>query len=418
MPQIKRQDGENFVVYTYREILTRKTKSLLKKELNLLAKENGEFARLFLYPDGDYELILANEPGYLLAELVWSYFNQTENLIFCEKINDKEALLVVIRDGNVCLDALINIEQLGNEFLTLSGGETPYNIYIVGKDLPISELPSPETVSLPAEEIASFNILNDSVFNNLPLDESLKLLPLDAALAELPKEQLNNVKIILLTLAVCIIGISIWEIVKPKAITTPLYRAVTLTQTPPYANYNEKLSSPAPNAILIYCIKMLKYSLSIPGWLPDQMHLKKDTVVFSLKSFGGDTGLLLTWLKKHNADLQVKDGHAYLAYPLAVPNRNTPNTIYNIRDTVSLLYDGLKRSFPVGAVSIQSIKKHQHYVSVDLQISFSGISFNTLHLLAKELTNFPLVLKSFEINEINQGILSGELEVEVLGAAQ
>ena len=74
MPQILRHDGVPFVVYTYRELVTAKKYNLLKRELEMLAREHGANARFYIYPDGDLEAIFSQEEGYLLGENIWQHF--------------------------------------------------------------------------------------------------------------------------------------------------------------------------------------------------------------------------------------------------------------------------------------------------------------------------------------------------------
>ena len=113
MPQILRHDGVPFVVYTYRELVTAKKYSLLKRELEMLGREHGDNARFYVYPDGDLEAIFSKDAGYLLGENIWQHFGNPADLIYCEALADGEnALLVIVKQGSVYLDAQLPLTNL------------------------------------------------------------------------------------------------------------------------------------------------------------------------------------------------------------------------------------------------------------------------------------------------------------------
>src|SRR5665213_2262909 len=104
MPHITREDGEHFVTPSYRDILSAKKASLLKKEILLLSSNYGNFITLHRKNADQFEAAFSNEPGNLLGETVWYYFKRPNDLIYCEAISGtSEAILVIVKNGSVWL---------------------------------------------------------------------------------------------------------------------------------------------------------------------------------------------------------------------------------------------------------------------------------------------------------------------------
>ncbi|MAZ38673.1 MAG: hypothetical protein CMF49_01000 [Legionellales bacterium] len=420
MPQILRHDGVPFVVYTYRELVTAKKYNLLKRELEMLAREHGANARFYIYPDGDLEAIFSQEEGYLLGENIWQHFGNPANLIYCEALADGEnALLVVVKQGSIYLDSQLPLINLLDEFFNLIGDENQYDIYVYG-DVPLAETATEEKFAFDAGLVNSFNVLESSAYLTLETDETLKLLPIDKAIDELPRQKSNLFKIAVVLIFLFAIGYGIWSTLQTKTqistgITTQPNQTRQVTQNP-YAGYIKALQTPAPSEQLRTILARIKTLLTIPGWTPVQMNLKGQSAIFDLQGVGGNTALLMGWVKEKKADLEIKNSKASIIYTLNIPSRTRPTNIYNLRDTVSMLYDALAEIFPESNVSIGKPEKHQVYNSVIIKFSFNDVSMQILALLADELKGFPVVINAFSLNQIDHGMVSGNIELEILGA--
>lgn len=120
MPVLIRDDGSQFITRAYRELLSAKKFALQKREVTLLERDNGSFVRLFRQSNGDIEAVFSHEQGYLLGETVWHFFENSDALIYCEILDGGEkAVLVVVRQGSVFLDAEISVSQIIDEFSAL-----------------------------------------------------------------------------------------------------------------------------------------------------------------------------------------------------------------------------------------------------------------------------------------------------------
>src|SRR5688572_11892417 len=105
MPYITREDGEHFVIPSYRDVLVVKQKNQLKKEILLLSQSYGEYITLQKKGGNQYEVAFSPDTGYLLGESIWYHFKRPVDLIYCEAIpNTTEAILVIVKSSSVYLD--------------------------------------------------------------------------------------------------------------------------------------------------------------------------------------------------------------------------------------------------------------------------------------------------------------------------
>ncbi len=413
MPVIKREDGINFAVYTYREVINFKRSNLLKREVAMLAEENGEFARFFPQITGDIEVIFSRDQGYLLGESVWDHFDRANDLVFCEQLSGGEtAALVVIRGGSVYLDAEVPLENLVDEFAALTTGSNHYDIYVHG-EVPLSELPREDCFCFDAAFVKSFTELEEPVFPQLGADPDYALLPYNEAFAKLPVKRGKGIAGILAIIAVIVVGYVAWDIFKPAPPPPP--SAVIATPQNPYAAYQAALNNPSPEDILMALARGVRESFTLPGWEALSFNLNGSNADVSLQSVGGTTELLLLWVKQHNAALSVSSGRASISLQLPVKNREKIMVIYKTDDIVSMVYDRLNHTFIGATVSIKKPVTKENYQSTAMQVSLSGVAPQTLEFLGRELDNLPIVLDSASFS-LTGGLLSGNVQLSILGS--
>ncbi len=417
MPSVARDDGTDFAVYTYRELLNAKSASLLRQEIQLLQQDNGDFARFFPQPDGDYEAVFAKERGFLLGETVWEHFDQPDDLIYCEALpNGRDAILVVVRAGQVYLDAELPIINLPDEFASLVAGENQYNIYVHG-DVPLAEEASDDAFAFDEENVKSFTLLEEPAFASITAYEEYELLPVSEAIAELNLGKGKLPFYIAAVIAAVAVGYLVYDVMKPAPAPTPTV-AVKRKAAPPtqvYAAYKSALQTPSPSKILVELAMNAQQMHTIPGWEPKTMSFDGSKYLVNLKSFGGSTDILLAWVKDTHANLQVEGNSASITIPSKISNRVAPTKIYNERDLVSMLYDRMKQIIPTGGVSLGVATPKKSFVEVPLTISYSDISTDILMLFAQELQGLPIVLQTFNTS-INDGLLHGSFTILILGA--
>lgn len=414
MAQIVRYDDVEFVVLTYRELLTAATPSMMKREIQLLATENGQYVKCFPREQG-VEAVFSPDSGYLLAESVWDYFDEPENLIYCEELpNGTSTILIVIRGGTVFLDTEVNKRNLMDELMALTLGSTAYKIKLFG-DLPIGEGSS--QFQFPLQNVGSLEYVESSVFLALKPNPEYALGTVKQAFASLGYTGATLKKLVILGVIVCVLGFVGWLIFKPAPPPPP--PVVTGPPPPPpdpYAAFKQALMTPAPDAILQNLVNTLSDAYTIPGWTPASLSLAGNNATVSLNQDGGNAGILLAWKRNHpDVQMSINTGKAVLTYTISVPARGTPEVIYKLPDLLANFYDELNAKFPGSTVTVGAITKNSNYQQSNITISFTGQSPDSLLVLTDVLKGLPAVLSTATMT-VATGLISGQLTIQLIGA--
>src|SRR5579862_3627590 len=158
MPYITREDGERFIIPTYRDVLSAKKPSLLKKEILLLAANYGEYITLQKKGNFQYEVAFSPEAGNLLGETVWHFFKRPRDLIYCEEIpNTTDVILVIVKSGSVYLDGSFPADSVPEELIVFQTQQNNFEIYTYG-DVPISETAEPGKFAFDTTSVKSFKV--------------------------------------------------------------------------------------------------------------------------------------------------------------------------------------------------------------------------------------------------------------------
>src|SRR5580692_9804853 len=130
MPYITRDDGEHFVIPSYRDVLGYTNKAQLKKDILALSEKYGQY--ITLQKRGPkYEAAFSPDAGYLLGECVWLHFKRPLDMIYCEIVPNKaEALLVVVKEGSIYLDGQFPIDGIAEELIVFLTQQNQFAIYI------------------------------------------------------------------------------------------------------------------------------------------------------------------------------------------------------------------------------------------------------------------------------------------------
>ncbi len=415
MTQIVRYDDVEFVVLTYRELLTAATPGMMKREIQLLATENGQYVKCFQRDQG-VEAIFSQDSGYLLAESAWHHFDEPDNLIYCEELpNGSSVLLVVIRGGTVFIDTEVNIRNLMDELAALTLGSTAYKIKLFG-DLPIGEGSS--QFQFPTQNVSTLEYVESSVFLQLKPNEEYALGTVKQAFASLGYAGISLKKLVIIAAILCVLSLIIWYVMKP-APPPPPPPVVTGPPPPPpdpYAGFKQALMTPAPDAILQNLIRTVSDAYTVPGWTPQSLTLAGSTATVTLAKDGGNAGILLAWKRSHpDVQMSINTGQAVLTYTMQVTARSTPEVIYKLPDLLANFYDELNAKFPGSTVTVGAIAKNSNYQQSSINISFTGQSPDSLMVLADVLKGLPAVLSTATMT-VSSGLISGQLTIQLIGA--
>lgn len=413
MPIIKRDDGIQFVLSAYRELLQPTQPKISRNEIRTLAVNHGEYIALFKLANGQMEGVFSKDPGFLFAEAVWHYFGKPNDLIYCEALAERDvALVVVVRNGSVYLDTKIPYNTLAEEFAALIGSNQ-YDIYIYG-DVPISEKAKRGKFNFEKEQIKSFTFLEQSLFNTIVIRDDLQLKPLEFVLHT---QKIGKSSILLpaiLTTALFVIAIA-WfyaHVTKPKlpkpVLATPQY-AVN-----PYLAYQMSYISPDPEIQLNELATSIAMLYGMPGWQVTGVTFNGSNYTIQTNPLGGTISYLNQWTKDRNMNLIINPQGVTLTMSSQLPNRAAPTVIYPLQEVLFVVMDNVNSIMPERSVSINTIAKYPMYKSATITISVNDASPDILILIGRELHDLPVKLLNTHIS-INNGMLSGTIQLLALG---
>ena len=411
MPTLRREDGAQFVVQSYRELLSSKKISALKREIRSLAKNHGEFIRCFRQLSGQMEVAFSREPGFLLGEAVWNYFNRPSDLIYCEALPDKQhALLVIIKSGSVYLDTKAVFTDLIDEFVALAMNLDRYQIFVYG-DVPLSDTKSEGVFVFDKSRVLQFTKLDEPVFPKLELNINYQLQPLELALtsAEFSRKLfLPSAAIVIAILA----GIFIWHFYQSTVKMAQIEEEIAKT---PYEAYVEAMSSPAPKEQMHELINLIGKFLTFPGWQVAEINYKERQYNIKLKAVTGVvTDQLQNWAKLNHISVQTNADGATVVVASMLKNRIRPLFIYNLNKTLAKFIGRLATVVDRGDIAVGGTTVEGGIKSASVTINFHDLSPGILSLISRIMEGFPIELSTISIN-VKDNLLSGNIQLAIWG---
>lgn len=420
MPYITREDGERFVIPSYREVISAKKPALLKREVTLLSETHGEYITLQRKNIDQYEIAFSNEPGYLLGESVWSNFKRPPDLIYCEQIpNTSEAILVIVKGGSVYLDGSFPIDSIPDELVIFRTQQSNFDIYIYG-DVPISKEPAEDKFALDSSSVRSFTILETPVFPTLPLVRSFRLQLVEVVLREhgigvFPLKKLIAAMVIA---GVVFFGI---EYIATHKRELPAVPAVIIKNINPYQGYVNALSSPNPSKEIQWVAREIPILYAMDGWTAKTVGYASGSLTVGVQSSGARTSVLYDWAKHNFATVNMTPSGFTLTMMNSFGSRAAPRYIYNIPDVIANITDTLSYIIPGNNLVIGKTTSQGRYSQLDLIINVKEISPSTLELIGQQLdqapkNQLPLVLSSMDLTITDDGYINGSIYLKVLGS--
>jgi len=407
MAVLQRADGVRFAVRSYRESILPKKTSLLRKELFLLSQTHGDYARFYKQRDGRIEAVFSRDNAYLLGETVWYYFDSPSDLIYCEVLpQQQEALLVVVRAGSIYLDAKLSFEELTEELSALFSSNIRYNLYIVG-DPPLSTEKIDGKFHVEPEWIKTFEALEQSVFEALPVLPAFQLLPFEPALAELKLDA--SLKNMLIAAGIFFLLLGTWYWLSPAP-----QKGEQIITVDPYEQYAAAFGNPEPAQQLNELARQVLLLQSLPGWLPVSIDSIAAGSKVKVHTLGSPTALLLEWAEKNGSRVDFNAQGATLLLPSKLERRNTIPPLTSLIESLSKIIDRMMQIIPGKSVAITSTQNQAAYKTTTITINFNQGSAIVLALIGSALQGLPVVLTSSAIT-IENGLLSGAIQLTVLG---
>jgi hypothetical protein len=413
MPYITREDGERFIIPSYRDTLSAKKKSLLKKEVVLLSSSYGEYITLQKKTASSYEIAISPDSGYLLGECVWHYFKRPYDMVYCEEIpNTGEAILVIVKSGSVYLDGSFSLDSIPEELVIFKTQSNNFSIFISG-NVPISETPEDGKFCFDASSIRSFSVLDKPVFPTLP---GIKAFQLQLVETVLRSHGIGVIPVKPIILA--LMGIAaVYFIVQFAATHKKTIQIVMVAPTNPYQAYNDALITPDPSRQITAITNTIGLFWSIPGWQPMSLDYTPGVIAkirVKVTSSGARLSVLYNWAQHNNITVDLTSTGVFINYLTAVEKRSVPNTISSTQDVISAVLDRLSYVLPGNSVTYGVTADKKTYTETNIGIGFSDVSPATLDLIGKSISNLPLVLTKVSLSITDTG-LSGIISLKALG---
>jgi hypothetical protein len=417
MPILKREDGIQFAIHAYRELLQPAKISIMRSEIRMLAQNHGDYVRLFKLPSGQIEAAFSRDPGFLLGEAIWQYFGKPSDLIYCEALSEiNYAILVVVRGGSVYLDVKIPFADINDELASVVTGDNQYAVYIYG-DVPISDTKQVGKFVIPPAQVASFTRLEKPLFPFLPITEDLQLQPIEFALRSGVLTRAINWRLLGIGAIVffILLGIYYWATrptpAKPE-VNTPIVRHAPAD---PYQAYKAALRAPAPEKQLAEVAAVMNAVYVLPGWQVSSVTFATGHYTIPVSSMGGSISGLDQWARNHGMHLSLTAQSAILSTNSHLSPRATPQNIYTLQPLLYYIIDRMDQILPQHSVSLGASAAVANYKTIALTITLSGIAPNVLTLIGRQLANLPVKITKVQVTPGTGGLLSGTIELTILG---
>ena len=420
MSFITREDGERFVIPSYRDILSAKKSALLKKEILQLSAKYGEYITLQRKNLEQYEVAFSTEVGFLLGETVWSHFKRPVDLIYCEAIpNTTDAILVIVKNGSVYLDGQFPVDSIPEELIVFKTQQSNFDIYIFG-DVPISEAPEEGKFALATSSIKSFNVLTTSAFALLPRVKAFQLKLVDQVLKAQGIGALPAKKLLIILLVIGLIWMAYiyLEMMKPEDVPTQVLPVNLLKQADPLQGYWDELALPAPTEAIHQLATFSKLMMTIPGWKPENIeYLLKIPYKVKLISIGGNLDILFAWAAKNKVNIQLESSGLYASTTPTLPKRTffAYTLPKSLQVTMITLINRLSYIMPgENPIKLGEPMNKGKYSQATVTITFNNITSDKLDLIGLQLQRLPFSLQKVTM-QWQSGSLSGSISLNVLG---
>lgn len=412
MAYIIREDGEHFVIPSYRDVLDGKQKNALKKDILLLSQSYGNYITLQKKNANQYELAFSPDIGYLLGESIWQYFKRPLELIYCEAIpNTTESILVIVKNGSVYLDGRFPNESIPEELIIFLSQQNSFEIFTYG-DVPISEHPEEDKFNFEASSVKSFTVLEKPVFASLPLMKAYQLQLVDTVLKAQGIGVFPYRPVVIIALITSILWM-FWNYQSAQKAVVPEIKIEEKEN--PYLAYNMALNTPAPEEKLQKFIEALCLFLNIPGWTLHQVEQVGSTISALVDTPGAKVEDLMQWAKEHGGSVNINERGIYVILNNTYVNRPIPNKIYPLKEVIGLFIDQLALVNPGNQISLGNFSHKQVFSEVMLTIKIENVSPLVLSLVGQQLKGFPFAIQSMSF-DVEEGNVSGSILIQALGS--
>ncbi len=415
MSILLRNDGTHFIVQAYRERLAITKRSTGVQKVRLFSEQHGQYVLLTLAGADSLEAIFSKEAGYLLGETIWHYFDRPKNLIYCERLSNEHnrVLLVVIRDGSIYLDNQVENDKLRSELLPFMTVQDSFRIVTCGEVL-LAQTESPGHFVLPKNLVESFENLTVSVYAQLPVLQSCRLLSLPLAL----KSPLLGTKIPTIAIAsiIAVLVVGAWWLVASKPIPkVAAEKPAAHNADNSYTDFYNAMHTPSPLKQLSELIQTVEQFYGLPGWQADGINYNGGQYHVQLIRQGGTVQWIMQWADRHHYSMNLDSEKVELILPSQLTTRLKPRSLYSLPQVVASLIDELDRLLKDQVITVGDVKEFGKTKTRNITINLKDISPDVLALVGDTLgNNLPLSITAINVN-VNNGMLKGTIQLSVWG---
>ncbi len=415
MSTLTRNDGVEFVLQAYRELIQCDNKSALAQKIRSLAEQHGRFVRLFKKSPLLFEAVFSNEAGYLLGESVKHYFYQAQNLIFCEAIDEHHVLTVVVRDGEVYLDALIAKKQLYFELQLLMGDKHQYRIYTHG-NVPLKEINTPGQDAdfdfiFPKNKIVQFEKISEPLFVRLPTLKVLQLLPLPLALKS---QHLNGSARTITYTAICIIATACGWMLLMATNNLQHHPAITIKANP-YAAFDLAMRAPSVKSQFNNVAQTIESLLTLPGWQAQSIHYAHQHYEVTLKNAGGNLADLQTWCAQNQFSYTLNQATPVITKEVSLPARKIASPLLHSQQQLSNIADKLTPLLGAANIALSNPETVALNKKTLITLHLNQTTPAVLNIIGELIGNEPVTLENAELTLKNITI-NGQIKLSLWGS--
>lgn len=409
MAYITREDGERFVVPSYRDVLSGKNKGQLKKDILLLSQSYGEYITMQKKNALQYEIAFSPDAGYLLGETIWQYFKAPDDLIYCETVpGSTDVILTIVKDGSVYLDGSFPYENIQEELVVFLTQETHFEIYTYG-EVPISDSPKEGKFSFDPKSVKSYTALDKPIFPLLPLLPNYKLQLVDQVLKQ---HGIGTFPIIPAIIVVVGIGVA-WMIYSSLQAPEQKQVVTTVAQNP-YQEYITQMYAPLAEDEIDQFNKELKALLVIPAWQMNSIDETNGTLTAMVSSNGGNIEGLYVWAKNNGFVCSLTSSGYQLTATLDLTKIDRSNTITNLEEVLANFMDKMGIVNPGNTVTIADMKDNHVFKVAKVNVNLDQFAPLYIGLVAKQFKGLPLIVQDIK-GTMNNGIFTGTISLTALG---
>lgn len=412
MSTLVRNDGSVFLVEVYREQLKKQKPNRLRSALRYLSSQHGRYVRLVEDSLGNVDVALDKTAGFLLGETFARHFKKGEDYIYIERLEKADqALLVVIENGKVILDAVVFQSDIWQELIPIIAVKSRYRIYHFGfgDDEPIELSLDEPTVGRASEILTRATALPKSVFDSLPLDDDLQLLPCEKAVQQSSFSGAATKNTVFFVIAFCFVMllVGIFQSGRP-----PTEAGKPRT---PYSLYYHGVSDEPAEQVVGFVLSVVSQIAAAPELNLDQIDYRRQELRLGFANKDDKLTPLLSWSKDNQFHFELHSTSAHLIRQQRFAPVKTAEKIYSAQDLYVYLSDHLRSILPGSNFRLLSTHQSSHWKSLACEWQVVGLSPTGLKLLQKLLADMPVSCSKISLS-YRDALMQGTISFVIWGS--